>query len=194
MPWEKGFDEQQALGQAMEVFWAKGFDSASIADLLKGTGLNRGSLYGTFGDKRSLFLKALQKYDAERRRPLLAELEALDDPMKAIECFFSAIVTETVQDAERKGCFLFNTALDLASHDDQVQRIVNNGVREIEGFLRRCIEVGQVRGQIAEDISADDMPRLLLSAVVGIRLLGRSVFDEAALQSIADQAVLRLTV
>ena len=126
MPWEKSFDEELALDKAMQVFWAKGFEPASIADLLAGTGLNRGSLYNAFGSKRQLFLRALAKYDQARRRPLLASLEALDDPVRAIHEFFDAIVAETVEDQQHKGCFLFNTALEIASHDEQVNAIVTN--------------------------------------------------------------------
>ncbi len=63
MPWEKSFDEEVAIEKAMLVFWEKGFEPASIADLLEGTGLNRGSLYNAFGGKQQLFVKALLKYD-----------------------------------------------------------------------------------------------------------------------------------
>jgi TetR/AcrR family transcriptional repressor of nem operon len=57
MPWEKSFNEETALEKAMQVFWEKGFEPASIADLLEGTGLNRGSLYNAFGGKQQLFVK-----------------------------------------------------------------------------------------------------------------------------------------
>lgn len=184
----KGFDEQQALDKAMQVFWAKGFEAASVADLLAGTGLNRGSLYGTFGDKRALFLKALRRYDCERRRPLLASLEALDDPSLAIAGFFDALIKETVQDEQRKGCFLINTALELAMHDHDVQVLVNEGISEIEGFLKRCIELGQIRSLLPLSLAPADAAKGLLAAVIGIRVLGREVFDEAALRTMADQA------
>ena len=67
MPWEKSFDEELALEKAMEVFWSRGFDSASIAELIAQTGINRGSLYNAFGGKQPLFVRTLLKYDRERR-------------------------------------------------------------------------------------------------------------------------------
>jgi TetR/AcrR family transcriptional repressor of nem operon len=75
MPWEKSFDEDEAVGKAMNVFWEKGFEPASMADLIAGTGITRGSLYNAFGGKEQLFVKALQKYDKDKRRARLAELE-----------------------------------------------------------------------------------------------------------------------
>jgi TetR/AcrR family transcriptional repressor of nem operon len=186
MPWQKSFDEEVALDGAMQVFWAKGFEPASIADLLAETGLNRGSLYNAFGGKQQLFVKALLKYD-RNRQAMLAKLEALDDPTEAIATFFDTTVAKTVGDQDHKGCFLFNTALQIATHDEQVKEIVTNGVREIEAFFRRSIEVGQARGAIRKELDPAVTAKTLLSLIVAIRVLGRGVFAEAALHKIADE-------
>jgi len=186
MPWEKSFDEETAVENAMQVFWEKGFEPTSIADLLAGTGLNKGSLYNAFGGKQQLFVKALQKYDQERQA-MLAKLEAMDDPQKAIATFFDSIVARTVADENRKGCFMFNTALQINAHDEEVNTIVTNGVREIEAFFRRSIEVGQARGEIPKELVPEATAKALLALIVGIRLLGRGVFTEASLRTIADE-------
>ncbi|MEE4377574.1 MAG: TetR/AcrR family transcriptional regulator [Candidatus Competibacteraceae bacterium] len=186
MPWEKSFNEETALENAMQVFWEKGFEPASIADLLEGTGLNRGSLYNAFGGKRQLFVKALLKYDRDRHA-MLAKLEALDDPKVAIAKFLDTTVANTVADQDHKGCFLFNTALEITTHDKQVNEIVTNGVREIEAFLRRSIEVGQARGEIPKELNPEATAKALLALIVAIRVLGRGVFAEAALYTIADE-------
>ena len=187
MPWEKSFNEDTALEKAMQVFWEKGFEPASIADLLAGTGLNRGSLYNAFGGKQQLFVKALLKYDRDYRQAMLAKLEALDNPKKAITTFFDAIVAETVADQDHKGCFLFNTALEITTHDEKVNEIVTNGVREIEAFFRRSIEVGQARGDMPKGLDPQATAKALLALIVAIRVLGRGVFAEAALHTIADE-------
>ncbi len=186
MPWEKSFNEETALEKAMQVFWKKGFEPASIADLLEGTGLNKGSLYNAFGGKHQLFVKALLKYDRDHRQVMLARLEALDDPKKAIATFFDAIVAETVADQDHKGCFLFNTALELTTHNEEVNAIVTNGVRETEAFFRRSIEVGQARGDLPKELDPQATAKALLALIVAIRVLGRGVFAEAALHTIAD--------
>ena len=177
MPWEKSFDEEAALEKAMKVFWEKGFEPASIADLIEGTGINRGSLYNA----------ALLKYDRDNHRAALAKLEALDDPKQAISTLFDAVVAETVADEDHKGCFLINTASEIATHDEEVAEIVRRGFREIEGFFRRSIEVGQARGDMPKALDPQDTAKALLAFIVAIRVLGRGVFSEAALRTIAEE-------
>ncbi|AOW14170.1 TetR family transcriptional regulator [Hydrogenophaga crassostreae] len=188
MPWEKSFDEDEIVGKAMNVFWEKGYEPASMADLIAGTGITRGSLYNAFGGKEALFIKALEKYDKDNRRALLAELEAVDDPVRAIAVLFDGLVAETVADAEKKGCFLVNTASDLATHGEEVNRLVRDGLRDFQAFFRRCIEVGQARQKIPLGIEPEAAAKGLMAMVVAIRVLGRGVFDEASLKTIAEQA------
>jgi len=189
MPWEKTFDEDDAISKAMKVFWEKGFEPASIADLIAGTGITRGSLYNAFGGKEQLFIKALLKYDQENRRAILAEMEAMDDPRRAIGALFDLLVAETLADTEKKGCFIINTASELATHGEEVNRIVHNGIREFEAFFRRSIEVAQARGDIPQSVEPQATAKALLAMVVAIRVLGRGVFDKSALTTIADQAL-----
>jgi len=189
MPWEKSFDEDDAIGKAMKVFWEKGYESASIADLITGTGITRGSLYNAFGGKEQLFIKALLKYNKDNRRALLAELEAMDDPRQAIVAVFDGIVAETLADTEKKGCFIVNTASELTIHGDEVNQIVHNGIREFEAFFRRSIEVAQARGDIPQSVEPEATAKALLAMVVAIRVLGRGTFDKSALTTIAEQAL-----
>ena len=84
MPWEKTFDTDEVLGKAMQAFWARGYEATSIQDLLDTMGLNRGSLYATFGDKRSLFIRALRHYDAVHRRAWVVALAQRGSPREAI--------------------------------------------------------------------------------------------------------------
>lgn len=189
MPWEKSFDEDDAVAKAMNVFWAKGYEPASIADLIAGTGVSRGSLYNAFGGKKQLFIKALLKYDQENRRAMLSELEAMDAPKRAIAALFDGIVAETLADNEKKGCFLVNTASELGTHGEDVSRIVSNGLREFEGFLRRSIEVAQARKEVPASVDPEATAKSLFAMIVAIRVLGRGAFDESALNTIADQAL-----
>lgn len=186
MPWEKSFDELDAIDRAMMVFWEKGFESASITDLVKKTGINKGSLYNAFGGKQSLFVKALLHYD-ENRKSLLAKFEVLDDPKAAIKALIDETVNMTINDPDRKGCFLFNTALDIGVHEHQVQDIVANGVKEIEAFVRRCIEVGQARSEIKKELNPESTAKAIIAVIVAIRVLGRGVFEESSLRMMADE-------
>jgi len=188
MPWEKSFDEDDAVREAMLLFWEKGFQPTSISELLAKTGLNRGSLYNAFGGKRPLFIKALAKYDSEVRGGALAKLEALDNPVLAIEKLFDSTVAEVVADERKKGCFLVNTASEIAHHNDDVVEITNNGMRKFEAFFRRCIEAGKTRGEIRGDLDPESTAKKLLALTTAIRVLGRGLFNESDLQTIADEA------
>ena len=189
MPWEKSFDEDEVLGKAMAVFWEKGFEPASMADLIAGTGITRGSRYNAFGGKEQLFIKSLQKYDRDNRGALLAELEALDDPMRAIATMFEVIVSQTVADTRKKGCFLINTASDLTASCDEVNSIVRNALRELEAFFRRSVEAAQARRQVPAGLDPGATAKGLMSMIVAIRVLGRGTYDEASLRTIATQAL-----
>ena len=75
MPWKKQFDTDEALAKAMNAFWARGYEATSVQDLVACMGINRGSLYATFGDNRQLFIQALRRYDAQHREAWVAALE-----------------------------------------------------------------------------------------------------------------------
>ena len=188
MPWEKSFDEQNAIDSAMRVFWEKGYEATSIANLIESTGINRGSLYNAFGGKRQLFILSLLKYDTETRKTFLAQLEALDNPKLAFKTLFGALVQQSKNNVQPKGCLLVNTSIEIASHDQETKDIVTQGFIEFEAFFRRGIEVAQTRGDMPTTIHASATAKLLFSLVVAIRVLGRGVYDEMSLQVIADQA------
>jgi len=188
MPWEKSFNEQNAIENAMQAFWEKGYEATSIADLIASTGINRGSLYNAFGGKRQLFTLSLLKYDAETRKAFLAELEALDKPKLAFKTLFDTLVQQAGNNTLPKGCFLVNTSIEIASHDKEIKDIVSQGFIEFEAFFRRGIEVSQTRGDMPSTLNAVAVAKTLFSLVVAIRVLGRGVYDEASLQVIADQA------
>jgi len=188
MPWEKSFSEEDAIAKAMYLFWERGYESTSVNELLEETGISRSSLYNAFGGKQKLFVRALEKYDLELRRNSLAELEALDDPKLAITRLFDDTVTDTAADRQKKGCFLVNTSAELAIHKEDVVNITTRGMSEFEAFFRRCIEVGQMRGQLKSALQPETTARVLLALICGIRTLGRGLFDQKDLQVIADEA------
>lgn len=188
MPWKKNFNENIALEKVMYVFWSKGYEASSISDLTKATGINKSSLYNSFGDKEALFRQSIKRYEQDRKL-LLSEFEALNSPIEAIVRFFDFVVETSTKDADKKGCFLFNTAQEIGIHSPEVASVVNNGVREIEYFFQRSIEVGQTRRKISTELKADLTAKLMLAAVVAIRSLGRGVYRHDELEVIARQAI-----
>lgn len=189
MPWEKSFDESDVVEQAMEVFWQKGYAATSISDITDATGIKRGSLYNAFDGKHDLFVRGLLKYGSDRRTSKLRMLETVDDPREAIRMFFDSLVKATLNDPDRKGCLLFNTALEYPSHDDDVKKLVNDGIKEVVTFFEGRINRGKESGIIPDSVETRPAARALIALVVGIRVLGRGAFGKTALQQVAQQAI-----
>ena len=148
MPWEKQFDHDAALAKAMGAFWARGYEATSVQDLVDCMGINRGSLYATFGDKRSLFVEALRRYDAVYRKEWISQLVKSMGPRAAIDAAFDAAISAVLDAGSNDGCLLVNTALELSPHDEEISAIVDHGLAEMEAFFRDMIEQGQAAGEI----------------------------------------------
>lgn len=189
MPWEKSFNEEKVIAAAMQLFWEKGYSDTSMAELLKATGLTKGSFYNAFGSKYELFQKAIVKYELENRRMVLQKLVAMDAPVKAIEYLFEAIIQETIDDPAKRGCFIINTCLDLNAHKAEIKDIISGCMRETETFFKQMIELGQFRKEIPQTIDPQKTAKALVATLVGIRILGRAIYDKQALQDLATQSL-----
>lgn len=188
MPWEKQFDVDEALTGAMQVFWSQGYSATSTQDLLDRMGINRGSLYDTFGSKRELFLSALDHYEKTYQREKIAEASAGRTPSETIRALFAGVAAEALTRQGRSGCLLVNTALELAPHDAEIAEIVRAAILGIEDFFIDTIEQGQSTGDIPNHMDAVDAARALLALMIGLRVLARSLPDKAVLDSIVVQA------
>src|SRR5215467_1252825 len=111
MPAAKQFDRLEVLDRAMRVFWERGYEAASVQNLVDATGVNRASLYATFGGKKELFLSSLARYEEVVVKPLLATLND-PDPRRALERMFDGIVRRVSNPSFPRGCFYTNTSLE----------------------------------------------------------------------------------
>ena len=182
------FDETTVLEAAMQCFWARGFGQTSIRDLADQMGITGASLYNAFGDKRSLYRQAFVHYLAQTVRDRVARLEKLP-PLTAIRAFFEEIIDRSVDDEQRRGCMLVNAALELAPYDAEFQELVAGELSFIEAFFRRCVDAGQKDGSIVEIRPADEVAKLLLSVLLGIRVLARSRPQREVLEGAANGAL-----
>ncbi|HFD81384.1 MAG TPA: TetR/AcrR family transcriptional regulator [Gammaproteobacteria bacterium] len=189
MPWEKQFDVDEALGKAMRAFWSKGYEATSMRDLVDAMGVNRGSLYATFGDKRALFIEALRRYSDREVSAVLSRARSGRSPREAVQALFDEVTADAGGGRNRDGCFLVNTALELAPHDADIAKLVSSGFEVIQGFFRERIKEGQALGEINAAVDARDVARMLLAALIGIRVISRSWPDQSLLNSIAAQAM-----
>ncbi len=175
----------------MGCFWAHGYAATSVRDLGDAMGLGAASLYNAFGDKRTLFTRCLDHYLDGTMRARIARFDADGPSSAAIAAFLEEIVARSLVD--RRGCMLVNTALEIAPHDDEVGAVIAARMGELEAFFRRCVSAGQRDGTIAPQHRAHDLARLLLTTVMGLRVLARARPEPALLRGAVRQALALLT-
>ena len=182
------FNEATVLEAAMRCFWAQGYELTSARDLAEQMGITGASLYNAFGDKRSLYRRALGYYLEQSVRERIARVEGLP-PYAAIRAFFDEIIERSVTDKQRRGCMLVNSALEVAPYDAEFKKLVSKEMIFIETFFRRCIIAGQQDGTISAIRPAAELAKMLLSVLLGIRVLARTRPQRAVLEGAADSVL-----
>jgi TetR/AcrR family transcriptional repressor of nem operon len=167
------FDETKVLEAARDAFWVRGYEATSTRDLVKATGLTQPSLYNAFGDKRGLFLRALEYYLDTTLRERIARTEASFTPGAAITTFFAETVQRTLDDDAQRGCLMVNSALEAAPDDSELKAAITAELTQIRDFFLRCVEGGQSNGEITTQIAAIDAAQHLLAVLLGLRVLAR---------------------
>ena len=180
------FDADEAVADAMEVFWERGYGATSIEDLTAGTGLARGSIYKAFDSKKALFLQALDRYTAaslERRAAMLAR----EGPVReAIRATFAYDVSRSSGADGRKGCMLLAAATEMLPHDADVAERVDTMFRRMRALLADAIRRGQAAGEIAPERDAEALALSLLCTIEGMRAVGKTSPPQAELERVAD--------
>jgi TetR/AcrR family transcriptional repressor of nem operon len=189
MPRPREFNEETALEAAIDCFWHRGYEATSVRDLAASMGISGPSLYNTFGDKHALFVQALERYLDHSTRARIKRLEESLPPKQAVRRFIEEIIERSVSDRERRGCFLINSALEVAPHDRELGAIIAERLGEIEAFFRRSIKAAQAEEAVPRDRVPKDLARLLLGVLLGIRVLARSKPDRALLEGVARPAL-----
>ena len=184
----KTFDREQALESAMNLFWAKGYEATSVQDLLDAMGINRGSMYTTFGGKRALFLAALERYCARLRGDT-----ATGDSAGATNAGPLAEIRETFRSRigagpdPRWGCFLCNTIVELAPHDEEVADRAESALRRLEaGYLKLLIRAA---GQLPENARPPALASFLTNAYLGLQVRVKTEPDSEAMGGMIETAL-----
>ena len=141
-----GFDEELALDAAIECFRLRGYAATSVRDLTTAMGIGGTSLYNSFGGKRTLFIKALERYVERSVRARLRRLESSLPPKRAIRTLIEDVIERSLTDRTWGGCLLINSALEIAPHDPELAAEIAERLGEIEAFFRRSIVAAQAEG------------------------------------------------
>ena len=189
MPWETKFDITESIDKATYLFWSKGYKATSLADLLTAMEINKGSFYNTFGSKKALFTQSLKRYKQLHPGKIFSEAQKIDNPIESINYLFDRIVEQSINDLDKKGCLIINTAIDLPHHDPDINLTVKKTINGINLFFEQQIEKGVSLNLINKDIDVQAVAKSLLSFAVSIRVLSRGVLSEHELQQLKSQAL-----
>ncbi|HTW74700.1 MAG TPA: TetR/AcrR family transcriptional regulator [Steroidobacteraceae bacterium] len=178
------FDPDKVLQQAMQVFWAMGYEQASLDDICAACGISRSTLYSSFGDKRELLRRSLTRYTDEgtaRFRALLTDRPIREGLAAILDAFIDSIVAGP----GRRGCFIGNCAAELARHDRQALASVAHGMQRTESILHEALDSARARGELAPDADIRALARFFTAAFQGLRLVGKVNSDRRTLEDIA---------
>lgn len=180
------FDRDAVLDRAMTAFWSKGYEATSIEDLVEKMGIQRGSLYSAFGDKRGLFFAALERYQHVVARELLETLEAPGSGLEAIRRFFRLRVAGALDRRRPPGCLMTNSAVELSRRDRGAAARVGGSLAKMEAAFRRALERARAAGEISEGRDLRALARFLTSSAQGLSVMAKAVPERALLEDVVS--------
>lgn len=186
------FEPEQALQKAMELFWLKGYSNTSMDELVKHTGVSLQGLYTTFGNKKSIFLAALDRYSQTSVAQLLKNLQRPDAGLKEIRGFFQAFVRAAEEPDSKRGCFMCNTAIEMAPHDRPSRAKVDGHFDRMRSRFCRALKNARKRREIGRRVDPEKTADYLQGMALGILVLVRSGAGRRPVRNMVEIALTAL--
>ncbi|MFX3631736.1 MAG: TetR/AcrR family transcriptional regulator [Candidatus Pristimantibacillus sp.] len=168
------FDEDKVLDAAMQLFWEKGYEATSLSDLTSRMGIQRPSIYSTFGDKKELFEAALRKYTMSHAALIRTRLQSNPSVKEAFRTFFEGVIDEEYKESPRRGCFCINTMVELAPHDEKFEILTREHQMYLTVIFQETIERGIQSGELEIGVNAKAVSQALLVSLIGLTVLIKS--------------------
>lgn len=180
----KEFDREETLHKAMEVFWSRGYEAASIEDLVKHMGINRQSLYDTFGDKHALYLQALDRYRQVEIRKVFELLERPGSVKKNLRQLFEGAVEGSLCGGQRRGCFMGNAMAELAGRCKETAARTCSNMAAAEDAFYRALLRGRKDGELKGVRDPRAVARFLYNSLQGLVLIAKATQDRKTLEDV----------
>jgi TetR/AcrR family transcriptional repressor of nem operon len=180
----KAFDEADVLERAMQVFWRRGYQATTLAELLEAMGLSKSSFYETFGTKRDLLLTAMRRYAGSGMSGLIAPLLEPEASRPEIEKTFAKMVRHARSAEGRRGCLINNTLGEVAPNDPVVFDATREELEHLESILVAVVTRGQQKGEITRKESAQALARFLANSFGGLNLAAKARPDRKSLDDV----------
>ncbi|MBU3213639.1 TetR/AcrR family transcriptional regulator [Clostridium estertheticum] len=178
------FDENVVLQKAMELFWEQGYEKTSLSDLVEHMGIHRRSLYDTFGDKHTLFLRTIDCYEELIKNEVQVRILHAETAKQAIQFVFDFMI-EGYEDRPW-GCLIVNSATEMALRDKEVEEKTEEAFMQTEHLLADIVRKGQQSGEFSCDYDAEVLSEILQNTLLGIRVLLRTSASKEKLHRIEN--------
>jgi len=162
----------------METFWQRGYEDTSYDDLVSATGVSRYGLYSVFGDKKELFLKALDQYIAEKRCQMMGPLMEKGASLPAIHLYFEVMKKNIGSPESKAGCMFCNAALELSALDQEIAERVTRAFVEIKKFMKIALSNAKKKGEIKTKKSPEMLSDFLLGLMLGTTSMVRTPVED----------------
>jgi len=184
----KEFDSETALKKAIGAFSERGYEGTSTDALLQAMGISRQSMYDSFGDKRRLYLEALQRYTAESISNQLCALTSVSSPVKGLQAMLNLAVSLAIADPEPK-CLGISAVCEFGRSDPEVTMITDMAGRTMLSGLERRISEAKAAGEISKSVDAQTAAQFIMATLAGIKIAARSGATPESLRGIARMAM-----
>ena len=168
------FDENQVLTNAMEQFWREGYEASSVQKLLDCTGINRGTLYNSFGDKDTFFKSCVDQYNKIVEKQIVSSL--LNEKLNAwdgIAAYFDEAVFNISTKRRSMGCLLVNSLCESINYDKDIKKVVRASLAKIRKALVVRLKEAQKKGKLIKGVTVEFAADVLINALHGIRVNSR---------------------
>ena len=180
----KAFNEEEVLDKAVEIFWAKGYEATSMQDLVDAMGIQRGSLYATFGGKQQLFLTVLNRYGDVVVKSLLSILTSKPSAKNSIYLFFAQLVEHLLTAGPLRSCLVTNSAIERGLADEATRKKVCSLLNAIETGFYQALLKAQEKHEISANLNLNATAYFLTSSMQGLIVMGKVCQERSVLESI----------
>ena len=186
MPRTKQFHREEVLQKAMELFWEKGFYATSMQDLVDKLGINRASIYDTFGSKRELFDLSIDKYKAENAKRVADFLYQYVNVRQGLYELFNLLINDAMETKSPAGCFVINTIGELQKEDNELKEKLNDNKEAFEKIYIEYLKYGVYHSQISPYKNLQEIASYLYTLQSGLRVVSKVKRNREELQSIVN--------
>jgi TetR/AcrR family transcriptional regulator, transcriptional repressor for nem operon len=185
----KEFNPDDAVEKAMQVFWHKGYEATSMEDLLTAMDLNRGSLYDTFGDKRQLFLKVIDRYCTTFVGSKFSLLDQPGPALPTLRRFIHGMIEGALADPQRRGCLIANTVMELAPHENEIAGTLRHALKMVEDTFFRVLARAKQQGELNSQKDPRTLARFLTTMMQGTIVMIKAGASAEVINQTAETAL-----